>query len=138
MRKQSNYTATKTRPRSSHVESAIDDPSIQRHYGEFYVQIEAARLLVDKTDEIFQRLWDKGIAVTEEERKELDYAVYAAKAFTTKAGLEITSRIFEVMGSRSTASHYGFDRFWRNMRTMTLHVPVDTVIQNLGEWVLHE
>ena len=132
------YTATKTRPRSPHVESAIDDPSIQRHYGEFYVQIEAARLLVDKTDEIFQRLWDKGVAVTEEERKELDYAVYAAKAFTTKAGLEITSRIFEVMGSRSTASYYGFDRFWRNMRTMTLHVPVDTVIQNLGDWVLHE
>ena len=132
------YTSTKTRPRSPHVESAIDDPSIQRHYGEFYVQIEAARLLVDKTDEIFQRLWDKGVAVTEEERKELDYAVYAAKAFTTKAGLEITSRIFEVMGSRSTASHYGFDRFWRNMRTMTLHVPVDTVIQNLGDWVLHE
>lgn len=132
------YTATKTRPRSSDVKTTIDDPIIHRHYGEFYVQIEAARLLVDKTDEIFQRLWDKGEAVTEEERKELDYAVYAAKIFTTKAGLEITSRIFEVMGSRSTASHYGFDRFWRNMRTMTLHVPVDTVIQDLGDWVLHE
>lgn len=133
-----NYTSTKTRPRSSYVESAIDDPSIQRHYGEFYIQIEAARLLVEKTDKIFEALWDKGVAVTEEERRELDYAVYAAKAFTTKAGLDITSRIFEVMGSRSTASHYGFDRFWRNMRTMTLHVPVDTVIQDLGDWVLHE
>lgn len=132
------YTETKTRPRSPHVTLAIDDPSIQQHYGEFYVQIEAARLLVEKTDEIFQRLWDKGIAVTEEERRELDYAVYAAKVFTTKAGLDITSRVFEVMGSRSTAGHYGFDRFWRNMRTMTLHVPVDTVTQDLGKWVLHE
>ena len=132
------YTATKTRPRSSYAKAAIDDPSIQRHYGEFYVQIEAARLLVEKTDEMFQRLWDKGEAVTEKERKELDYAVYAAKVFTTKAGLDITSRIFEVMGSRSTAGHYGFDRFWRNMRTMTLHAPVDIVIQDLGDWILHE
>jgi alkylation response protein AidB-like acyl-CoA dehydrogenase len=131
------YTTTKTRPRSPYVNSAIDDPSIQSRYGDFYVQIEAARLLVEKTDIIFQRLWDKGESVTAEERKELDYAVYAAKVFTTKAGLEITSSIFEVMGSRSTAGHYGFDRFWRNMRTMTLHVPVDSVIQDLGNWILH-
>lgn len=132
------YTTANTRPRSPLAASAIEDPSIQRHYGEFYVQIEAARLLVEKTDVIFQRLWDKGEAITEEERNELNYAVYATKAFTTKAGLDITSRIFEVMGSRSTAGQYGFDRFWRNMRTMTLHVPVDTIIQNLGDWVLHE
>lgn len=132
------YTTSKTRPRSFFTESAIDDASIQRHYGEFYVQIEAARLLVEKTDVIFQRLWDKAESISEEERKELDFAVYAAKAFTTKAGLDLTSRIFEVMGSRSTASHYGFDRYWRNMRTMTLHVPVDRVIEDLGNWVLHE
>lgn len=132
------YTVTKTRPRSPHIESAIDDPSIQRHYGEIYVQLEAARLLVEKTDVIFQRLWDKGETVTEEERNELNHAVYAAKVFTTKAGLDITTRIFEVMGSRSTASHYGFDRFWRNLRTMTLHGSVDIVIQDLGDWILHE
>ncbi|MGE8077470.1 acyl-CoA dehydrogenase family protein [Peribacillus loiseleuriae] len=132
------YTVTKTRPRSSPVESATDDPNIQRHYGEFYVQIEAASLLVEKTDLLFQRLWDKGEAITEDERKEFNYAVYAAKVFTTKAGLDITSRVFEVMGSRSTAGHYGFDRYWRNIRTMTLHVPVDTVIKHLGDWVLHE
>lgn len=102
------------------------------------MQIEAARLLVEKTDVIFQQLWDKGENVLEGERKELDYAVYAAKAFTTKAGLEITSRIFEVMGSRSTTTKNSFDRYWRNMRTMTLHVPVDTVICNLGNWILHE
>lgn len=133
-----NYTTTITRPRTPNVQNAADDPSIQLYYGEFYVQLEAARLLVEQSAEIFQRLWDKGVDITAEERKELDYAVYAAKVFTTKAGLDITSRIFEVTGSRSTATHYGFDRFWRNMRTMTLHVPVDTVTKNLGEWVLHD
>ncbi|KKI90502.1 acyl-CoA dehydrogenase [Bacillus sp. SA1-12] len=132
------YTVSKTRPHSQKENSAIDDPSIQRHYGEFYVQIEAARLLVEKTAGMFQRLWDKGKAVQEDERKELDYAVYSTKVFLTRAGLDITSRIFEVMGSRATSSHYGFDRYWRNMRTMTLHGPVDPVIQDLGKWILHE
>ena len=132
------YTSTKTRPRTPGVESAIDDPSIQRNYGEIYVQIEAARLLVEKTDVLFQNLWDKGEEITAEERNELERAVFTAKVFTTKAGLDITSRIFEVMGSRATASQYGFDRFWRNMRTMTLHGPVDTVIQDLGNRILHK
>ncbi|WP_318503418.1 acyl-CoA dehydrogenase family protein [Bacillus sp. T3] len=133
-----NYSLTKARPRSPQVNSVIDDPIFQRHYGEFYVQIEAARLLVERTDVLFQRLWDKGEAITEEERAELNQAVYTAKVFTTKAGLDITSRIFEVLGSRSTATHYGFDRHWRNLRTMTLHVPVDSIIQDLGNKVLLE
>lgn len=132
------YTSSNTRPRSAHDHSAVDDPIIQYHYGEFYVQLEAARLLVEKTDVIFQRLWDKGEGITVEERKELDFAVQAAKVFTTKAGLDITSRIFEVMGSRSTSCSYGFDRYWRNLRTMTLHTPVDTVIKDLGNRILIE
>ncbi|WP_338448910.1 acyl-CoA dehydrogenase family protein [Niallia oryzisoli] len=132
------YTITQTGPRTPGFESAIEDPSIQRHYGEMYVQIEAARLLVDKTDVLFQRVWDKGEQITADERNELEQAVFTAKVFTTQAGLNITSRIFEVMGSRATSSHYGFDRFWRNMRTMTLHGPVDTVIQDLGYRTLYE
>lgn len=36
----------------------------------------------------------------------------------------MTSKIFEVTGARSTNSGYGFDRFWRNVRTHTLHDPV--------------
>lgn len=132
------YTTSQTRPRTPNIEKAIDDPSIQQHYGEFYAQIEAARLLVKNTDVIFEKLWQKGDAITAEERRELDYAVYSTKVFTTRAGLDITSRIFEVMGSRSTAGHYGFDRFWRNIRTMTLHVSVDAVSRELGEWILHE
>lgn len=132
------YTVSQTRPRTPNITKAVDDPSIQQHYGEFYAQIEAARLLVKNTDTIFERIWGKGKAITAAERRELDYAVYSTKVFTTRAGLDITSRIFEVMGSRSTAGHYGFDRFWRNMRTMTLHVPVDAVSRELGEWVLHE
>ncbi|EKN64008.1 acyl-CoA dehydrogenase family protein [Schinkia azotoformans] len=132
------YTKTKKRIRTPNNDSVTGDPIIQRHYGEFYVQLEASKLLVEKTDTLFERLWNKGEAITEEERLELNQAVYTAKAFTTNAGLELTSRMFEVMGSRATANQYRFDRYWRNMRTMTLHYSIDNVIQQLGEWVLHK
>ena len=103
-----------------------------------YIQIEAAKLLVEKTDILFQKVWDKGEQISAEERNELEQAVFTAKVFTTQVGLDITSRIFEVMGSRATSSQYGYDRFWRNMRTMTLHGPVDTIIQDLGFQNLHQ
>jgi alkylation response protein AidB-like acyl-CoA dehydrogenase len=65
-------------------------------------------------------------------------AVYTAKAFATKAGLDITSRIFEVMGARSTTARYGFDRYWRDLRTFTLHDPVDYKLRDLGNWILNQ
>ncbi|MDR0665753.1 MAG: hypothetical protein LBF86_09605, partial [Helicobacteraceae bacterium] len=37
----------------------------------------------------------------------------------------LTSGIFEALGSRATTRELGFDRFWRNARTQTLHDPID-------------
>lgn len=126
------YTREQTRPRSPIHVSAIEDPIIQHHYGTFYVKVEAANLVVEKADNILQSLWGRPHSITAQDRDELNSALHTAKIITTQVGLDITSRIFEVMGSRATTSRYGFDRYWRNLRTMTLHVPVDTAIQHLG------
>lgn len=130
------YTKTTTRPRSPKQSSAIEDPIIQHHYGEFYAEIEAAKSLVEHSATLFQKLWNKGNDITPEERKKLERATNIAKVVTTKVGLEVTTRIFEVLSSRATANRYGFDRYWRNLRTMTLHVPVDIVTQELGKDIL--
>ncbi|MFB7156303.1 acyl-CoA dehydrogenase family protein [Lysinibacillus sp. NPDC056232] len=130
------YTQTETRARSPLYTSATEDPIIQKHFGEFFAQVEAAKLVVERSDELFQKLWLKGSNITLAEREALDDAANVAKIVTTKIGLDITSRMFEVMGSRATANRYGFDRYWRNLRTMTLHVPVDMTIQELGRRVL--
>ena len=45
-------------------------------------------------------------------------------------------RIFEVTGARSTATAEGLDRFWRNVRTHTLHDPVAYKRREVGRWVL--
>ncbi len=60
-----------------------------------------------------------------------------AKALASQAALDITSRIFEVIGARGTHPRYGFDRFWRNIRTHTLHDPVAYKIAEVGNHVLN-
>jgi alkylation response protein AidB-like acyl-CoA dehydrogenase len=50
--------------------------------------------------------------------------------------LDVTSRILEVTGARSTASGLALDRFWRNVRTHSLHDPVAYKRREVGAFVL--
>ncbi|OWY64377.1 monooxygenase [cyanobacterium TDX16] len=134
-----DYTKTTTKPWiTSGVDSATRDPYILHHYGEFSVELEAAIALADRAALQVQQAWEKDVNLTFEERGEAAIAVFAAKAFATKVGLDITTRIFEVMGTRSTASKYGFDRYWRDLRTFTLHDPVDYKLRDIGNWLLNQ
>jgi alkylation response protein AidB-like acyl-CoA dehydrogenase len=133
------YTTTSTRPWfTSGVERASQDPYILRHYGELWAQLQAAIALAEQTTQKVQVAWEKGEALTHQERSEVAIAVYTLKAFVTNVGLNITNRMFEVMGARSTASRYGFDRYWRDLRTFTLHDPVDYKLRDIGNWVLNQ
>lgn len=133
-----NYTTTLTKPWiTSGVDSATADPYILLHYGELWTELQAAIALADGAAAKVQKAWEKDINLTVQERGEAAIAIFAAKAFATKVGLNITNRIFEVMGTRSTASKYGFDRYWRDLRTFTLHDPVDYKLRDIGNWVLN-
>jgi alkylation response protein AidB-like acyl-CoA dehydrogenase len=67
---------------------------------------------------------DRGASLTWASRGEAAERVAALKVVSTDVALDVTSKIFEVTGARSTANQYGFDCFWRNVRTHTLHDPV--------------
>ena len=62
---------------------------------------------------------------------------YEAKVNATHVALDVTGRVFELTGARSTASHYRFDRYWRNVRTHTLHDPVFYKAREVGDFVLN-
>lgn len=53
-----------------------------------------------------------------------------------RVGLAVSSEVFEVMGARSATQAYGFDRFWRNVRTHTLHNPAEYKKRTVGAFVL--
>ncbi len=133
------YTITQTKPWiTSGVERATDDIYIQRRYGELWTELQAAIALADHTALQVQQAWEKDVNLTPQERGEVAIAVFTAKAFVAKSGLNITNSIFEVMGTRSTATKYGFDRYWRDLRTFTLHDPVDYKLRDIGNWLLNQ
>ncbi len=133
------YTREQTRPwLTSGVDRATEDPYILHHYGSLWVDLEAAGCLVDRATEILQDAWEDRWDLSEEKRGRCAVAIATAKVAATKTGLEVANRIFEGMGARATASVYGFDRYWRNLRTFTLHDPVDYKIRDLGNWIVNE
>ena len=118
------------------AEDAIHDPYTQRHFADFYVQLESVRLLAAKAVTALQQAWEVGESLTAEQRGEVSIAIATAKIAATQSSLYITQNIFQVMGARATTAQLNLDRFWRNVRTQTLHDPVDYKYQEIGEWVL--
>jgi alkylation response protein AidB-like acyl-CoA dehydrogenase len=133
------YTRAQRNPRPVGGSVApAQDPYVLHHYGTMWVELEAARLAADRAGEVLQRAWERGDELTERERGECTIAVAAAKVTSTRAGLDVATRIFDVMSARATSSYMGMDRYWRNLRTHTLHDPVDYKLRELGNWVLNE
>ncbi|WP_355607569.1 acyl-CoA dehydrogenase family protein [Xanthomonas cannabis] len=133
------YTLTETRPwHRSGVEQASDDPYILAHYGDFWLGLESARLLAGRAAELLDAAWRKEHALGREERAQVAVAVAAAKVASTRVGLEVCSKLFDVTGARATHAALRLDRYWRNLRTQTLHDPVDYKVRELGEWALRQ
>ncbi|MGO4567170.1 acyl-CoA dehydrogenase family protein [Rhizobium sp. 2YAF20] len=134
-----DYVRTTTRPWiTSGVDRAADDPYILERVGEFTASLKASAALADSAAAAVHAALSRGHNVTARERGEAAAEAYAAKVHATHVSLDITSRVFELTGARSTASRYRFDRFWRNVRTHTLHDPVFYKAKEVGEFVLND
>lgn len=135
----SDYTTIQTRPWvTSGVESATQDPYILQHYGNMWIDLSAATALTDKAAQLVQAAWQEGEQLAPQQRGECALAIAAAKVLATRVGLNITTQMFEVMGARATSAKYRFDRYWRNVRTFTLHDPVDYKVREVGDWALND
>lgn len=132
------YIREVSRPwQASGVEKARLDPYILEHYGNLDVELRASTALADVAGVRFEAATALGNAITPDDRNVAAAAIYAAKVHSSRTALEITSRIFELMGARATAGHYGYDRFWRNIRTHTLHDPVVYKSREVGNYALN-
>jgi alkylation response protein AidB-like acyl-CoA dehydrogenase len=131
------YTLHEARPwHAAHVDRASDDPYVLAHYGEFCVGLESMRVLADRAAHLLDEAWHAGDALTLAQRGDVAVAVAIAKVAASTTGLDLCSRMFEVTGARSTHAGLGLDRHWRNLRTHTLHDPLDYKVRELGEWTL--
>ncbi len=131
------YALNEARPWPGDGATAVsDDPYVLSHMGEFHVALEGALLLADRAGKGLDVALARGEALTFDERGHLAMHIATAKVASARAGLDICHRLFEVTGARSTHSALGLDRYWRNLRTHTLHDPIDHKLRELGAWVL--
>lgn len=131
------YTREQSRAwAASGVSSASDDPYILRNYGEMWLGLRTAGALADLAGAALDDAWIRGDALTAEQRGITAISIASAKVASSRAGLDVASRLFEVAGARATAARSRLDRFWRNVRTHTLHDPVDYKLRELGRFAL--
>lgn len=131
------YTRRQSRPWPlSGVPRADQDPYILAGYGELVAESQAASLLADRAVAALQDACEQGDGLTARQRGAAGVAISAAKVVATRVANETTARVFEFIGARGTAARFGFDRFWRNARTLTLHDPVVYKAREVGAHLL--
>ncbi len=64
------------------------------------------------------------------------YEVAAAKLVSTRTSLQNASGLFEVGGASATHPRHGYDRYWRDARTHTLHDAARWKPHAIGRWLL--
>ncbi|MFD0662634.1 acyl-CoA dehydrogenase family protein [Thermocatellispora tengchongensis] len=113
------YLRELNRPSMPSFPSAAEDPLMHRQIGEMSSELAASRalLLATAAELDHPELIDPA--------EEVMVRGFRAKVAGTRAGLDVTARIFDLTGARSTANKYRFDRFWRNARTFGSHDSLD-------------
>ncbi|KAL2161752.1 hypothetical protein VTH06DRAFT_7534 [Thermothelomyces fergusii] len=137
------YTVRYTRPwpyGGENKSAATDEFYILSTYGNFFAHLRAAEALADRAgeeaDRIFAKYGNNRAGLTARERGDWAEWVASIKVVATDTGLRVTSGVFEATGARATASKVGLDRFWRDIRTHTLHDPVAYKNRELGRYFL--
>ncbi|KAJ5096230.1 hypothetical protein NUU61_005586 [Penicillium alfredii] len=140
------YTSTATRSwpfGGENKASATEEFYILERYGNFFAHLRATEALADRAGDQLSALYSRHSGdrpvLTAEGRGEIAEWVASVKATTTDVGLRVTSGVFEVTEARATALKVALVRFWRDLRTHTLHDPVAYKNRELGRYVLlHE
>ncbi|PYI02020.1 thermophilic desulfurizing enzyme family protein [Aspergillus sclerotiicarbonarius CBS 121057] len=139
----SKYTVTSTRAwpfGGDNKASATEEFYILERYGNFFAHLRAAEALADRAGNELATLYsqhsDTRPGLTGQQRGEVAEWIASVKVVTTDVGLRVTSGVFEVTGARATSLKVGLDRFWRDIRTHTLHDPVAYKNRELGRYAL--
>lgn len=76
----------------------------------------AAEAVLDKAGRAVDRLW-----AGELDPHQVALEVASAKTLVGTVSVDVASRSYELLGARAAAADDGHDRYWRDLRTHTLH-----------------
>ena len=115
-------------------EHGSEDPHVVAAVGDLVIRVHGAEALLTRAARFVDRASQNP---TDDTVAEASIAVAEAKALSTEVSLHVSSKLFELTGSRSTLQENNFDRHWRNARTHTLHDPVRYKYVNVGNYFLN-
>jgi alkylation response protein AidB-like acyl-CoA dehydrogenase len=111
---------------------AVDDPYNAVILGRLSAHVAAGIALADRATIAFQQALFAGPSLSMNDWGRLAVLIDQAKVVANDTALEVTGKIHEVTGGRSTANQWGLDHFWRNVRTHTVHDPVSYRAREIG------
>jgi len=104
-----------------------DDPLVQRVIGRLSSLSFAVDAIVDsvsaKLQVAYERQQSGGAANDDIAFIEADLAAFQGQQIVIELALQATNLLFEVGGASAVGGRYGFDRHWRNARTLASHNP---------------
>ena len=129
-----DFVRTAARPvLEAHTVRASDDPLLIQRFGELTVEVRAAEATLRvAAGAVTESILNPSDAAA----TEAAVAVAAAKVLAERAALAVTSGVFEVGGTASTARALNLDRHWRNARTHSLEDPTRWKYHHLGRFTL--
>lgn len=134
-----DYVRTRTRPwPGSNVDSNTQDPYVLERFGDMVCKLAGAQVVADRAAVELDTMLRLGDQLTPDDRGRVAVNIAIAKVLASRAVLDITTQIFEVTGASGTGGAWGFDRFWRNARTLTLHDRVDYKVHDIGQSFLND
>ncbi|GAA1479806.1 SfnB family sulfur acquisition oxidoreductase [Gordonia sinesedis] len=117
----------------ANVARASDDPLVIQQAGELDVVVRGAEALLRDAAAAIESAEQ---APTADATARASIATATAKVAAGRAGVDVSSALFEIGGTRSAAAKHNLSRYWRDARTHTLHDPERWKIQHIGRWVL--
>ena len=130
-----DYVRTRSRPwPHAEVERAADDPYVVHTIGQMQTQVSAAEAMLDRAVDVRLAATDDLSAAS---RDRASVAAAQAKIVTGQAALDVSELLFQVCGTGSALESYGYDRHWRNARTLTLHDPMAYKLKLVGDYALN-
>lgn len=131
-----NYTLTRSKPLRK--ESATQDPYVLVGYGQDVIRLRAAQSLLEQAARTLDQLWGNRREANVSDYSSLSAIAGSARAFAAEVGLDITSHIHELTGASSASSEVGLDRYWRDIRALTLHDPLVYSVRDIGDNFLNK
>lgn len=122
----------------SGVERAGEDPLALTLFGKLWRKVLVAEDFVLQVADEVQDAFEHRLSLSERQREEVTLRAFAARALAAQTALDVTPQVYDIVGTTGSANSLGFDRHWRDVRTLSLHDSIAYSIKSAGDFVLND